>query len=559
METVLADKYLVATEALGRALGEFYQCPYVPYSSRTVPDVCLLRDLNVEQLRKAFWLPWRRQGNYIDVLIDNPHDLEKGREVRRAFPGLTIRYAVSLQRDIEQFLLSLESHMGSRGSNDPSDRRSGEIRTDQAIATARVDIEGIAIATARVDRVDIEGIEGSDSYVVDLINQIIREAHSRGASDIHIEPSPNGRETVLRLRVDGTCSTLMKIPFIHRRGIVSRIKIMASLDIAERRKPQDGKIRFDVDKENAIELRVATIPTAGGNEDVVLRLLTAHKPMPLEAMDFSPDKLESIKELTGKPHGIILCVGPTGSGKTTTLHAILSHLNSDARKIWTAEDPIEITQEGLRQVQVHPKIGFTFAAALRSFLRADPDIIMIGEMRDKETTEVAIDAALTGHLVLSTLHTNSAVETVARLLNLGCDPFNLADAMVGVLAQRLCKRICSACRESYTSSKQEHDELASSYGFVGWESLGVPSYADLLLYRGRGCEACNGTGFKGRVAIHELLIVSDPIRDAIQSRVCVTEILNLAMQEGMTVLMQDGIHKVLDGLTTLKQVRSVTK
>jgi type II secretory ATPase GspE/PulE/Tfp pilus assembly ATPase PilB-like protein len=332
---------------------------------------------------------------------------------------------------------------------------------------------------------------------------------------------------------------------------------MANLDIAERRKPQDGKIRFKLGTQRDIELRVATLPTAGGNEDAVLRLLTAKEPMPLEAMEFAPDVLQTIKTLAEKPHGIILCVGPTGSGKTTTLHAILKHINNDERKIWTAEDPIEITQEGLRQVQVHQKIGLNFAAAMRAFLRADPDVIMIGEMRDKETADIAIEASLTGHLVLSTLHTNSAVETVIRLLDLGCDPFNFADAMLGVLATRLCKRICSQCKDSYRPSRQEYEELVEGYGTKHWKPLDVKYSEQLMLYRGRGCEVCRRTGFKGRVPLHELLVGTEDIKQLTQSRVRTTDFLARAIDNGMVTLLQDGIQKVFLGLTTYRQVRAV--
>ena len=349
----------------------------------------------------------------------------------------------------------------------------------------------------------------------------------------------------------------MRIPAAYRRAIVSRLKIMANLDISERRKPQDGKIRYKLAKDREIELRVATLPTAGNNEDVVLRLLTAKETMPLEAMDFPADVLQTVKELSEHPHGIFLCVGPTGSGKTTTLHAVLKHINTDERKIWTAEDPIEVTQEGLRQVQVHPKIGFTFASAMRAFLRADPDVIMIGEMRDKETADIAIEASLTGHLVMSTLHTNSAVETVTRLLDMGCDSFNFADAMLGILAMRLCKRICSYCKEEYHPTQQEFDELVQGYGARQWEKLGVTYTEDLRLCRGKGCEVCNQTGFKGRVALHELLVGSEEIKNLIQSRARTAEILSVAIRDGMVTLLQDGIQKVLKGLTTYRQVRAV--
>jgi type II secretory ATPase GspE/PulE/Tfp pilus assembly ATPase PilB-like protein len=304
-------------------------------------------------------------------------------------------------------------------------------------------------------------------------------------------------------------------------------------------------------------LRVATLPTSGQDEDVVLRLLTAKQPMPLDAMEFAPAILQAIQAIAEKPHGIILCVGPTGSGKTTTLHAILKYINTDERKIWTAEDPIEITQDGLRQVQVHPKIGLTFATAMRAFLRADPDVIMIGEMRDKETADIAIEASLTGHLVLSTLHTNSAVETVVRLLDLGCDSFNFADAMLGVLAQRLCKRICIQCKEAYHPSQQEYDELVQGYGTQDWSTVGIEYTADWSLYRGRGCETCNRTGFKGRVSLHELLLPSEHMKHLIQTRSQTAQMMTLATKEGMVTLVQDGIRKALQGLTTYRQVRAV--
>jgi type II secretory ATPase GspE/PulE/Tfp pilus assembly ATPase PilB-like protein len=392
---------------------------------------------------------------------------------------------------------------------------------------------------------------------VRLTNQVIAEADRLGASDIHIEPYADRKDMTVRLRIDGTCFTYMRIPAANRRAVVSRIKVMANLDIAERRKPQDGKIRYRLGKDRELELRVATLPTSGQDEDVVLRLLTAKHPMPLDAMEFAPDILQAIQAIAEKPYGIILCVGPTGSGKTTTLHAILKHINTDERKIWTAEDPIEITQDGLRQVQVHPKIGLTFAAAMRAFLRADPDVIMIGEMRDKETADIAIEASLTGHLVLSTLHTNSAVETVTRLLDLGCDSFNFADAMLGVLAQRLCKRICTQCKEAYHPSRLEYDELVQRYGPQSWSTLGIEYRADWRLYRGRGCESCNQTGFKGRVPLHEMLFPTEHMKQRIQTRSRTAEMLTLALEEGMTTLVQDGIRKTLQGLTTYRQVRAV--
>lgn len=539
LETVLIDKYRVPKPALGSALGEFYQCPYVPYDERTIIDPELLKNLSFDYLRKNSWIPLKRQGTVLDIVINDPHDLEKGLDVRRAFPGATVRFSVGLRRDIEQYLL---------------------VATGQVNGGSITDILGELVDEASIERnaeAERREIDENDSAIVRLANQIIAEAYRLEASDVHVEPYSDRKETAVRFRVDGTCFTYMRIPATYRRAIVSRLKIMANLDIAERRKPQDGKIRYKLAKDREIEVRVATIPTAGNNEDVVLRLLTAKETMSLEAMDFPPRVLQTVKELSERPHGIFLCVGPTGSGKTTTLHAVMKHINTDERKIWTAEDPIEITQEGLRQVQVHPKIGFTFASAMRAFLRADPDVIMIGEMRDKETADTAIEASLTGHLVMSTLHTNSAVETVTRLLDMGCDSFNFADAMLGVLAMRLCKRICSHCKEEYHPAQQEYDELVQGYGAKYWERLGITYSDDLMLYRGKGCEVCNQTGFKGRVALHELLVGSEEIKNLIQSRARTAEILSVAMQDGMVTLLQDGIQKALQGLTTYRQVRAV--
>jgi type II secretory ATPase GspE/PulE/Tfp pilus assembly ATPase PilB-like protein len=539
IEALLLDRYHVPKDVIGAALSDYYQCPYLPYDERTVIDVNLLKTLSYDYLKKNLWLPIARHGQLLDVLTHDPHDLEKGWDVRRSFSGMTIRYAVGLRCDIERFLDAAKEQGAGSG-----------LGTILSELVHDIPIEPVPQTLSA-------SIDENDSAIVRLANHLITEADRLGASDIHIEPYTEKKDVAIRFRVDGTCFTYMKVPSAYRRALVSRIKIMANLDIAERRKPQDGKIRFKLDTQRDIELRVATLPTAGENEDAVLRLLTAKEPMPLEAMAFAPDVLQTIKTLAEKPHGIILCVGPTGSGKTTTLHAILKHINSEERKIWTAEDPIEITQEGLRQVQVHQKIGLNFAAAMRAFLRADPDSIMIGEMRDKETADIAIEASLTGHLVLSTLHTNSAVETVIRLLDLGCDPFNFADAMLGVLATRLCKRICSHCKESYHPARQEYEELIEGYGEKFSKPLEVQYDEQLLLYRGRGCEICRKTGFQGRVPLHELLVGSEAIKGLVQSKARTVEMLNTAMREGMTTLLQDGIRKVLLGLTTYRQVRAV--
>jgi len=539
LEALLLDRYHVSSQDLGAALSDFYQCPYLPYDERTAIDPDLLKTLNRDYLRNNLWLPIARHGSTVDVLTTDPNDPDRAWDVRRSFPGVTIRYAVGLRRDVEQFLSGV----------------TGEGKTSPLCTILNDLVQDIPIETN--PETSTSTIDENDSAVVRLANHLISEADRAGASDIHIEPYADRKDTAVRFRVDGTCFTFTTVPAAYRRALVSRIKIMANLDIAERRKPQDGKIRFKLGPNRHLELRAATLPTAGGNEDVVLRLLTAKEPMPLDAMEFASATLAQLKHLAEQPHGLILCVGPTGSGKTTTLHAILKHINTDERKIWTAEDPIEITQDGLRQVQVHQKIGLTFATAMRAFLRADPDVIMIGEMRDKETADIAIEASLTGHLVLSTLHTNSAVETVVRLLDLGCDPFNFADAMLGILAQRLCKRICLGCKEAYQPTRTEFEEVVEGYGAEAWQALGIAHREELRLCQGRGCDSCNRTGFKGRVPIHEFLQASTEIKQLIQSKARPSDLLSRARQEGLLTLLQDGIDKVLRGQTTYSQVRAV--
>ena len=288
-----------------------------------------------------------------------------------------------------------------------------------------------------------------------------------------------------------------------------------------------------------------------------MRILAKGETMPLEAMALSERNSRELLEILSKPYGMVLVVGPTGSGKTTTLHASLRHINTPDRKIWTAEDPVEITQYGLRQVQVHPKIGFDFAAAMRSFLRADPDIIMVGEMRDFETAKIGVEASLTGHLVFSTLHTNSAPETIVRLLDMGIDPLNFADALLGILAQRLVRTLCTNCKEAYHPTPAEFDEIAESYGPEAFAKLGISYTDDLMLHRPRGCDVCDKTGYKGRMGIHELLIGSNAIKRLVQRHATVEEMREVAAAEGMTTLLQDGIMKSFKGLTDFKQVRRV--
>jgi type II secretory ATPase GspE/PulE/Tfp pilus assembly ATPase PilB-like protein len=422
------------------------------------------------------------------------------------------------------------------------------------------------------EEVNEQSIEQSDNQLVRLINTMIIEAHSQGVSDIHIE-CPAGKEKIrIRFRKDGALKLYLELPPAYRSAMVARIKIMCDLDISERRRAQDGKINFaKYSPQHKLELRVATIPTANGVEDVVMRLLAASKPLPLDSIGLSPTNFERLSWAVQRPYGMVLCVGPTGSGKTTTLHSALGYINRPETKIWTAEDPVEITQVGLRQVQVNAKIDWTFAKALKSFLRADPDVIMVGEIRDAETAGMAVEASLTGHLVMSTLHTNSAPETITRLLDMGMDPFNFADSLLAVLAQRLGKRLCKDCKTSAPATQEQIDELLDDFMHVYTEPgmrdraavladwvhrFGVNG--QLMSYHSPGCDKCDNRGFRGRVGLHELLAVSRPIRRLIQKGSRAEEIQHQALLEGMQTLRQDGIEKVLQGLTSLEDVRAMS-
>jgi len=441
-------------------------------------------------------------------------------------------------------------------------------------AESRPDINALASAL-HIDHADDATdtpVQESDNTLVRLVNTMILDAYSQQASDIHIESYPDKQKMRVRFRKDGTLVPYLELPANYRSAVLARIKIMADLDISERRKPQDGKIDFQRFGPAKIELRVATIPTNRGLEDVVMRILSSAKPVPLDKLNLSDWNRDHLRRIMEKSYGLLLVCGPTGSGKTTTLHSALSYINVPERKIWTAEDPVEITQPGLRQVQVNPKIGWTFAHALRSFLRADPDVIMVGEMRDQETARIGVEASLTGHLVLSTLHTNSAPESITRLLDMGVDPFNFADSLLGVLAQRLTKRLCANCRHERSATGDEIEELLAEYcfnmpanaGFEGdavradWLARFGDGKGGLKLYAAKGCPQCSGSGYRGRIALHELLVATPEIKRLAMRRAEIEEIAHTAVRAGMRNLKQDGIAKILLGLTDLSQVRAVS-
>jgi len=557
VEEVLLTEFQVSTAALGTALSKFFGLPYEPYAADRIRPMDLLKNLKREYVEQNHWLPIEETSEGIVVVCMDPEQVKGSRIVQNVFPKRKLAYRVTTVRE---FNLTVDQMFGAV----VEDLQVGDLLSD--LEEGELDAEGTSEDVSAA----------ADNELVKLVNKIIVDAYQQGASDIHIEPGTGKDKVLVRFRRDGTLFKYIEVPASYRAAMVARIKIMCDLDISERRRPQDGKIKFRRFGPLDIELRVATIPSAGGVEDVVMRILAAGEPMPLDKLGVLPANLEKLKACISKPYGIFFVCGPTGSGKTTTLHSVLAHLNTGDTKIWTAEDPVEITQKGLRQVQVNRKAGLDFPTVMRSFLRADPDIIMVGEMRDHETTAIGIEASLTGHLVLSTLHTNSAPESVVRLLDMGMDPFNFADALLGILAQRLAKRLCVKCREAYRLADEEIqrlldeycEELMATQAFqkdpeAAKEAVRKQWLKDygqgghFTLYRPKGCEACGNSGYKGRIALHELMVCNDEIKHLIQERSRVSLLLAQALADGMRTLKQDGMEKVLQGLTDMKQVRTV--
>lgn len=559
VESVLLNEFKITPGAIGDALCAFYGVPYEPFRKERVKPIDLLKNLKRHFLEANLWVPLEDTKEGLYVLTPDPERVRALRIVNTIFPKSRIHFRVCTTKE---FNATLELFFGAdfTDSSNIGDLLSS---LDSESDEDSVSSDDISLA--------------ADNELVKLVNKIIIDAYQQGASDIHIEPYPGKGKTEIRFRKDGSLQPYISVPASYRSAIATRLKIMCDLDISERRKPQDGKIKFKKFGPLDIELRVATIPSQGGVEDIVMRILANGEPIPLDKLGVSPRNLKTLKETVSKPYGLFFVCGPTGSGKTTTLHSVLGHLNTDDTKIWTAEDPVEITQKGLRQVQMNPKAGLTFATAMKAFLRADPDVIMVGEMRDKETTSIGIEASLTGHLVLATLHTNSAPESIIRLLDMGMDPFNFADALLGVLAQRLAKRLCAKCKRQHVPSQEELKELLEEYcqdltqtefwrrdPKAAYESIyrdWLKQFADdkgqFKLYTAVGCETCDGSGYKGRVGLHELLTGTDSVKKLIQEHARVAEILTAALGEGMRTLKQDGIEKVLQGLTDMKQVRAV--
>lgn len=558
VEHLLMADYRIRPAQIGASLAKFFGVPYEAFNAGRIRSEMLHGLLKRHFVEQQSWMPLEETPEGLVIMCVDPEAVRGARVVPQVFPKISkFAYCVTTQTEFDETLSQLFGAGNEGGS------------IDQLLADMDSPLEN--------DASDDSALESAaaDNELVKFVNKVIIDAYKQKVSDIHIEPMPGKAKTGIRFRIDGTLQPYIEVPAQFRQAMVTRLKIMCDLDISEKRKPQDGKIKFKKYGPLDIELRVATIPSAGGVEDVVMRILAAGEPIPLEKLGLTAHNKERLEKTVSKPYGLFYVCGPTGSGKTTTLHSILKFLNTPDTKIWTAEDPVEITQKGLRQVQINKKAGIDFALVMRAFLRADPDIIMVGESRDKETVSMGVEASLTGHMVFSTLHTNSAPESITRLLDMGMDPFNFADALLGILAQRLAKKLCD-CKQAYQPDSQELKDFIKEYAeelrnTEAWKNDPGGAAQELLddwmerygqdgkltLHRAAGCDKCNQTGYKGRIGLHELMIADDAAKKLIQERARVAELFSAAVNSGMRTLKMDGMEKVLMGLTDMKMVRSV--
>ena len=519
-------------------LSEQYNVPKIDLSELEIEQevIDILSDQIVDRYKVV---PISRIGNTLTVAMSDPSNMNAQDDIK-FLTDYNVEVVVAAGSDIDA---AIAKYYGA-SSEKSSGRGFGDITFDMEDLLKEVDDVNLDEMDFD-DDVSLEDTirDSGDAPVVRLVNMVLLDAIKKDASDIHVEPYEHSFR--IRLRMDGVLYDTLHPPRYMMDAIIARFKVMANLDIAEKRVPQDGRIKIKIGRQEAMDFRVSVCPVIYG-EKVVLRLLDkSNLQLDMTKLGFFQDQLDIFKEAIHKPYGMVLVTGPTGSGKTTTLYSALSELNNDEVNISTSEDPVEFNLEGINQVAIREQVGLTFAAALRSFLRQDPDIIMVGEIRDFETGEIAVKAALTGHMVLSTLHTNDAPSTITRLLNMGIESFLVTSSLNCVVAQRLGRKICTKCKKAIDVDKDELLKLGIT------ESQIKDGYQ---IYKGEGCEICNGTGYKGRIAFYEVLKMSDPLKDAILNGASSMELKELGIEHGMKTMRMSANVRLLEGMTTIDEV-----
>ena len=566
-DTVIMNTFQIPRQNMGKLLAEFYSTSFADLEKVDINPKKLFPGINIDYFEKEELVPLSLNDGKLLVAVKKLEDQTLTSTIRKQVPRVNqVELVFAFQGDIrsfwkrtrEKYLRVREEQLSSYDTSFTDLLVEGEPLQGegQLPSFETTTIHQPAENKAQEKAVDRYG-DIHEPPVVEMVNKIIEGGYSSRATDIHIEPYGLEDNGEVRYRIDGVCRNALKIPQQYVGQVIDRIKYLASHKLAERTRPQDGKIDFTTSGGRAIELRVATIPTANANEDIVLHLFPDPKPLPALDELMPPRLLAPFKEMIEQQRGIILVVGPTESGKTTTLHAALGHINTTEKKIWTAEYPVEIQQYRIRQVQVDPLANYTFAAALQAFLRADPDVIMIGDMQDIQTAAMAVDAALNGHLLLSSLPADSAAGAIIHCLDMGLDPNNLAAALNGVLAQRLVRTLCEHCKVAYHPEKAEYDQLFESYGISFFDHINVMYSDDLVFHRAKGCPECHGSGYLGRTGLYELLAVSPAIRPLIMKRALAGEIVEEAMGNGMTLISQEGIQLVFEGTIDCKELTAV--
>jgi len=573
-ETLLLKNFQIPRLKMGKLLAEFYSTRFADLEKLDNNPAKLFEGINIDYFEREELVPLSLNADKLIVAAKNIEDKALATAIQAQVPRVNqVELVLAFQEDIRSFWKRTRAKYLSSSKRERKEpptevdtslfdllvedqprrrpQRPAERPVERPIERKQVTVieRRVSPETPEENNDDI-----NEPPVVQLVNKIIEGGYSSHASDIHIEPCGVENNGKVRYRIDGVCNNATQIPHQYVAQVIGRIKFLAALKRAERTRPQDGKIKFTTSEGKDIELRVATIPTVNNNEDIVIHISPA--PLPLPALDdLIPARLLApFQEIIEQTQGIILVVGPNASGKTTTLHAALRHINTIEKKIWTAEYPVEIQQEGIRQVQVDPLSNYTFATALRAILKADPDVIMIGEMLDSQTAAMAVDAARNGHLLFSSLPANSAAEAIGHCLNLGLEPQQFASSLHGVLAQRMVRTLCDQCKEPYHPERAEYDRLLESYGVFFFDHINVMYSDDLVFYRAKGCPNCNGSGYSGKTGLYELLVVDQNIRNLIMKRAPLGKIIEEAMMNDMTLLSQEGIRLFFAGIIDHKEL-----